>query len=101
MVDSLEGDTDIRIQVRDSNMHNYDRLEGHTIDSFPWATIRSHGACYWVYEYKLVNVPSCDRCGDPSGTTETLLTGEHLCHKCGPALLRRSIYLETCGGDLP
>lgn len=101
VVDSLEGDTDIRIQVRDSNMHNYDRLEGHQIDSFPWATIRSHGACYWVFEYKLVNIPSCDRCGDPSGTTETLLTGEHLCHKCGPALLRRNTYLETCAEDLP
>lgn len=97
LLDPLEGEEDIRVQVRDSNIFNYGKLKDHKIDSFKWTTIPPNATSYWIYEYKIVNIAHCQRCGDPSGTTQTLLSGEYLCEKCQPALLRRDTYLTACG----
>lgn len=97
LVDGLEGEEEQRVQVRDSNIYNYGKLKGHEIDAFPWSTIPSNGQAYWIYEYKNVEISVCNRCGNPGGTTQTLLEGEYLCEKCQPAILRRDTYLNICG----
>ena len=97
LVDGLEGETEKRVQVRDSNIFNYGRLKDHKIDAFKWTTIPPNGNTYWIFEYKNVSISTCDRCGNPSNTTKHLLTGGYTCEKCEPALLRRNAYLALCG----
>lgn len=99
MVDGLEDETEQRVQVRDSNIYNYGRLKDHQIDAFKWSTIPPSGSCYWIYEYKNVTNAICDRCGQPSGTTEHLLSSGYTCEKCEPALLRRNAYLALCNAE--
>lgn len=99
LVDGLEGEEAQRVQVRDSNIFNYGKLKDHKIDAFKWGTIPMDGQAYWVFEYKNVEISICSRCGDPSGTTQTLLAGEYLCEKCQPAILRRDTYLHICGNE--
>ena len=96
LVDGLEDETVQRVQVRDSNIFNYTRLKDHAIDAFKWTTIPPDGHSYWIYEKKLTNISICTRCGDPNATTGQLLSGDYICEKCEPALIRRNAYLADC-----
>lgn len=82
------------IQVRDSNLFNYGRLEGHKKDAHEWDTIPPSCKVYWAFNKKVTRIPACSRCGD--GHT-MMLQEDYLCHKCRPALLRRDTYLSVDG----
>lgn len=77
------------VKVRDSSLKNYGKLEGHEIDAFTWKNIITTGMGCWVFEKKVVSIPSCTRCGEGAGIAE-----EYLCQKCEKALIRREAYLE-------
>lgn len=79
------------IQVRDSNLFNYGRLEDHKKDAHEWETIPPSCKVYWVFDKKVTRIGACSRCGD--GQT-WMLREDYLCHKCQPALLRRDTYLS-------
>ena len=85
------------IQVRDSNIYNYGKLEAHKVDEHTWASIT--GACsgFWIYEYKITSIPACTRCGSEEGISASPLEEAYFCEKCMPALLRRNTYLTACG----
>ena len=90
------------IQVRDSNIYNYGKLEGHKTDRFNFSTVTPSGLAYWIFENKVVTIPACARCGDPAeyGAPAVMFTGDYLCEKCDAALVRRDTYLEYAGqGD--
>lgn len=89
---------DDMIQVRDSNIFNYGRLQRHKEDSFPWYTITPNGMGYWIFEFKRTSIPVCTRCGDENteGIREGLLTGDYFCEKCNTAMARRSNYIQLC-----
>ena len=90
------------IQVRDSNIYNYGKLEGHKTDRFNFSTVIPSGLAYWIFENKTVTIPACARCGDPAepGVPTVMFTGDYTCEKCDAALLRRNTYLEYAGqGD--
>ena len=83
---------DGRVQVRDSNIYNYGRLEAHKEDLHKWENITPNGSAYWVYHDKVKTIPACARCGsDPM--PGSILVEDYLCHKCQPAMMRRSTYL--------
>lgn len=88
---------DDTIQVRDSNIFNYGRLKGHKEDRFAWTTIPTAGYGYWIYENKVVTIPACTRCGGEAHEDTVMLTGDYICEKCEPAILRRDTYLTYCG----
>ena len=86
------------IQVRDSNIFNYGKLEGCKTDRFDFSTVVPSGLAYWIFEKKVVTIPACVRCGGTEeGAPEALLTEDYLCEKCAAALLRRGTYLEYSG----
>ena len=97
LVDGLEGETEKRVQVRDSNIYNYGKLPDHKIDAFKWTTIPPAGKCFWIYENKIVTIPACSRCGSAESAAQTMLTEEYYCEKCEPAMLRRDTYLASIG----
>lgn len=84
------------VQVRDSNLLNYSKLDGHKIDEFDWSTIPPKAASYWIYYPKTVRHPLCIRCAQNSTelVLDTMLSGDYLCSKCEAALLRRNVYLN-------
>lgn len=84
---------DGRIQVRDSNLLNYGRLEDHKIDSFEWSTIPKDCKGYWIFENKIKTVPACVRCGNPEELPQGLSPEGYICGKCENAMLRRNAYL--------
>ncbi len=86
---------DGRVQVRDSNIYNYGRLHDHKIDSFNWSTIPSNAGSYWIFEKKVVTIPACSRCGEEGSSP--VLTGDYICEKCAPALIRRNTFLTGAG----
>ena len=90
---------DGRVQVRDSNIFNYGRLHDHKKDSFTWSCITPAGMAYWIYDYKLVTIPACWRCGDGTaeGLIPGLMNGDYTCEKCSAALLRRNTFLTLSG----
>ena len=79
-------------QVRDSNIYNYGRLDGHKVDYFTRSDILSGAATFYIMQEKIVNIPACCRCGDQR-QPEKLLKTEYLCPKCQTALLRRNAFL--------
>lgn len=81
---------DDTVQVRDSNLYNYKRIEAHKQDRHAWSDVTKACCGYWIFDYKIKTIPFCDRCGD--GST-TILEGGYLCDKCRTAMLRRSTYL--------
>ena len=85
------------VQVRDSNIYNYGKLDGHDVDCFKWSLIPANGSAFWIFEKKVTNIPACSRCGAPEGVVEQLLTEDYICEKCSPAMLRRETYLNECG----
>lgn len=86
---------DDRVQVRDSNIHNYGRLEHHKEDLHPWLMIIRTAGAFWIFEDKVTLIPACSRCGTEEAITDILLTEDYVCHKCRTALLRRDAYLGS------
>lgn len=84
------------VQVRDSNIYNYQKLKGHFIDSFDWSHFPQAGDGFWIFEKKVVTIPACSRCGTPEGVVNSLLVEDYICEKCEPAMLRRNAYLGAC-----
>jgi len=85
---------DGRVQVRDSNIFNYGRLEAHKEDLHTWGSIVPNCTGFWIYEDKITSIPACTRCGIGDLLTSSILTEEYYCHKCNPAMLRRDTYLK-------
>lgn len=85
------------VQVRDSNIYNYGRIQAHKDDKHTWGSVTTSGLGYWIFEHKVTHIPACVRCGDPEGVVESLLAEDYYCEKCGPAMLRRETYLTACG----
>ena len=84
---------DGNVQVRDSNIYNYNRVPAHVNDEHTWASITGASNGFWVFDYKITRIPGCPRCGDPT-QTEGGLTGESFyCRKCAAAEMRRNTYL--------
>lgn len=90
-------DEDGMVQVRDSNLYNYRRVSAHVNDRHTWGSITSSGSGYWIFEDKVTAIPACQRCGAPEEQAQTILTDAYCCEKCGPAILRRSAYLNGAG----
>jgi hypothetical protein len=95
----IETDEGTQVQVRDSNLYNYKRLDGHTTGSFPLDTIPGNARCYWVYQKKVMNVDSCARCAEPTAESHApsaLFAEDYVCPKCQTAIDRRDGYLSGC-----
>ncbi len=80
-------------QVRDSNIYNYGKLDGHKVDYFTRENVLSGGATFYIMEKKITAIPACCRCGD-GGAPQALLNQDYLCPKCAAALTRRNCFLE-------
>ena len=92
----LETDDGTKIQVRDSNIYNYKRLEGHTTGYFDTETVPPASRCYWVYQKKVTNLDTCIRCAAPTEESHAplaMFAEGYLCPKCDVALNRRDTYL--------
>lgn len=87
------------IQVRDSNIYNYGKIKAHKEDLHTWGSITGAGSGYWIYEYKITNIPACSRCGTQEGMDASPMTADYLCEKCQSALLRRNAYLMFSGEE--
>lgn len=95
----IETDEGTQIQVRDSNLYNYKRLDGHTTGSFALSTIPPNARCYWIYQKKVMNIDSCARCAEPtdeSHAPSALFAEDYVCPKCRTAVNRRDAYIEGC-----
>ncbi len=91
---------DGRVQIRDSNIYNYGKLHGHKEDAFSWDVIVPGGASYWIYQHKVTRIPTCARCGEPTGEgiPQSMFTESYQCEKCDAALQRRNSYLAASVG---
>ena len=90
---------DDTFQVRDSNIYNYGRLEGHKIDKFTRENILSGSATFYIMQKKITRIPACVRCGGAFDETapEKLFSQDYVCPKCSAALLRRDAFLSLTG----
>ena len=80
------------VQVRDSNIYNYGKLEAHLEDLHTWGSITGSGSGYWIFEDKVTSIPACIRCGTGGSS---VLTEDYCCPKCRMAMLRRNTYLTV------
>lgn len=80
-------------QVRDSNIYNYGKLEGHKVDYFTRANILSGSAAFYIMQNKITRIPACSRCSECEAQPEKLLNEDYLCQKCITALSRRNAFL--------
>ena len=85
-----------KVTVRDSNLYNYGKLEGHKTGSFDLETIPKNASIYWIYEKKVVNVDTCARCGSGNSATLAMFAEDYLCTKCQTAESRKSAYIDLC-----
>lgn len=97
LIETAEG---TKVQVRDSNILNYKKLEGHTTGSFDLSTIPTNARSFWIYQKKVVRIDTCARCGEP--TEESVVPTDmfemsYYCPKCLTAMNRRDAYLAACG----
>ncbi len=86
-----ENDT---FQIRDSNIYNYGRLDGHKVDYFTRANILSGSQNFYIMQRKITRIPACVRCGgtfDDRGPAR--LVHDYSCEKCAAALSRRNNFL--------
>ena len=92
---TLEGITeDEKIQVKDTHMFNYKKLEDHAKDKHELKSVFGFGVGgYWVMSKKVTSLPNCHRCGD--GSQSIVQSGDYQCEKCEKALLRRNVWLES------
>lgn len=79
-------------QVRDSNIYNYARLEGHKVDYFTRTDILSGSTIFYIMQNKITHISACSRCGGEE-QPEKLLNEDYLCEKCIAALSRRNTFL--------
>lgn len=86
---------DDMVQVRDSNLYNFGRLEAHKQDLHTWSSVTPRSAGYWIFEKKVTSTPACVRCGEPETTVGGSIVQDYCCDKCRTALLRRENWLET------
>ena len=86
---------DGKVVVRDSNILNYIKLEGHGVDYFDWELITPEAVIYFIMGKKAVTVDACCRCGDPTEQSAAQVGADYICHKCDDAMLRRSTYLAN------
>lgn len=99
----IETNEGTMVQVRDSNLYNYKRLDGHTIGYFSLDTIPSNSRCYWVYQKKVMNYDTCARCAAPteqSHVPSAMFVSDYICDKCDEALLRRNTYQDGCANPV-
>lgn len=97
----IETEDGTKIQVRDSNLYNYKRLEGHTTGHFNLSTIPPNGRSYWIYQKKVTRFDTCVRCGTPteeSSVPYAIFADDYVCPKCHTAVNRRDAYLNGCFG---
>ena len=91
---------DGQVTVRDSNLYNYGKLEGHKTGTFDESKIPANGAIYWIYEKKVTNVDTCSRCGVSKTVTENpalaMFAEDYTCTKCQSAVARKAAYAEFC-----
>lgn len=85
---------DDTIQVRDSNIYNYNHLHGHQTDRFSRGIVADAGVMYFIMQPKITAIPACTRCGHGETEPAALLTGGYICDKCAAALTRRSSFLS-------
>ena len=93
----IETENGTEVQVWDSNILNYKKLEGHTTGSFPLSTVPPNARLYWIYEKKVVHVDACARCAEPteeSYSPSALFPEGYTCPKCQTAMNRRDAYLD-------
>ena len=93
----IETERGTEVQVWDSNILNYKKLEGHTTGSFPLSTVPPNARLYWVYQKKVVNVDACVRCAEPteeSHSPAAMFPEGYVCPKCQTAENRRDAYLD-------
>ena len=84
------------IQVRDTHMINYKRIEDHKLDKHEQKNVFGFSAGgYWIMQEKVRTIPFCDRCGAGENASVILQAGEYLCEKCEKALIRRNVWLEN------
>lgn len=88
---------DDTFQVRDSNIANYSRLDGHKVDYFTRANILSGGAIFYLFPEKVITTPSCARCGTGSSVQSLILQDDYLCQRCITASARRANFLILAG----
>ena len=86
---------DGRVQVRDSNLYNYNTLRAHREDLHGWDTVTRNGFRYWIDEDKVVRIPACSRCGTGDVLDTRILLEDYLCRRCIPALCRRNTFLTA------
>ena len=85
-----ENDT---IELRDSNIFNYGRLQGHKDGFFKRTDVLSHAVSFYIMDKKVTTTPTCPRCGtDPQ--QEVTLDNSSLCDRCVTALIRRNAFLS-------
>lgn len=98
LIETTEG---TKLQVRDSNILNYSKLEGHITGYFDLETISPNARLYWIYQKKVVRVDTCARCGEPgeeSVVPTAMFDIDYYCPKCLTAMNRRNTYLSVCCG---
>ena len=86
---------DGKVVVRDSNILNYIKLEGHSVDYFDWELITPEAVIYFIMGKKPVTIDACSRCGDPTEQSAAQVGSDYICHKCDSAMLRRDTYLAN------
>lgn len=86
---------DGRVQVRDSNLFNYNTIRAHREDLHDWSSIIRNDSRYWIYEDKVVTIPACSRCGTGEELDRRILLEDYICRKCTVALRRRDTFLVS------
>ena len=85
---------DDTIQVRDSNIYNYNHVRGHQTDRFSRTQVANAGIQYYIMQPKITAIPACARCGSGETGPAALLTQDYTCHICSNALARRNSFLS-------
>jgi len=88
---------DDMVQVRDSNIANYQKLPQHKVDQHAWFNTTYAGSGYWIFEKKNTHSDACLRCGTPEESLNALVQEGYLCEKCAGALTRRNAFLNYLG----
>jgi len=99
----IETEDGPKLQVRDSNVYNYRKLQGHTDGYFDYSTIPGGSRCYWIYQKKVNHFDSCIRCAEPTESSYVpgIFTADYLCGKCETALLRHNTFISNCADLVP
>ena len=87
---------DGNVVVRDSNIYNYNKLQGHFVDNFEWKHIPGASETFFIFHPKQTTHPYCGRCADETDEKgpSLLLQGEYQCSRCDNALARRNAFLN-------